>query len=120
MTQKNIVVSKPEILSEVENFYGQLYASHASQPDPENEDSRATLTRYFTKDRPEFSQHEIEAAFRQLKNGKGPGEDGWDNDRASESGRKSCIKTASGAFQLGPVLWENSKSVEKKRGRSFL
>ena len=39
------VVSKPEILSEVENFYGKLYASHASRPDPENKDSRATLTR---------------------------------------------------------------------------
>ena len=29
----DIVVSKSEIVSEVENFYGQLYASHAYRPD---------------------------------------------------------------------------------------
>jgi hypothetical protein len=29
-----VVASKPEVPSEVEDFYGQLYASHASRPDP--------------------------------------------------------------------------------------
>jgi hypothetical protein len=71
-----VVASKPEVLLEVECFYGRLYASHASRPDPENEDARATLTRHFTEDLPEVSIGEIEIALEQLKNGKAPREDG--------------------------------------------
>lgn len=73
-----VLSSRPTVLSEIENFYSRLYASHASQPIPENEDSRATLTRHFTELNrpPEVNLDEIEMAFWQLKNGKTPGEDG--------------------------------------------
>ncbi|CAB3240548.1 unnamed protein product [Arctia plantaginis] len=71
-----VVASKPAVLLEVESFYGRLYASHASRPDPENEDSRASLTRHYTEDLPEVSIDEIEMALGQLKNGKAPGEHG--------------------------------------------
>lgn len=69
-SSEDVVVSKPGILSEVENLYGKLYASHESQPDPENEDARATLTRHLTEDQPEVGQDEIEATLKQLKNRK--------------------------------------------------
>jgi hypothetical protein len=44
-----VVALKPEVLSEVEDFYMRLYVSHASRPDPENEHARATLFRHFTE-----------------------------------------------------------------------
>jgi hypothetical protein len=50
-----VVASKPKVLSEVEDFYSRLYASHTSRPDPENEDAQATLTRHLTEDLPEVS-----------------------------------------------------------------
>jgi hypothetical protein len=72
-----VVASKPEVLSEVEDFYGRLYASHSSRPDPENKEARATLTRHFTEDLPENSVEEIEIVLGQLNNGKAPGDDGY-------------------------------------------
>ncbi|CAG4922110.1 unnamed protein product [Colias eurytheme] len=73
----SVVTSKPEILSEVEDFYSRLYASHAPQPESTcSQDPRATLTRHYTEDLPDISLHEIELALGQLKNGKASGEDG--------------------------------------------
>ncbi|CAG4987506.1 unnamed protein product [Colias eurytheme] len=73
----SVVTSKPEILSEVEDFYSRLYASHAPQPESIcSQDPRATLTRHYTEDLPDISLHEIELALGQLKNGKASGEDG--------------------------------------------
>ncbi|CAG4950052.1 unnamed protein product [Colias eurytheme] len=72
----SVVTSKPEILSEVENFYSRLYASHAPQPRSTNQDPRATLIRHYTEELPDISLHEIELALKQLKNGKASGEDG--------------------------------------------
>ncbi|RVE41330.1 hypothetical protein evm_014016 [Chilo suppressalis] len=82
-----VVVSKLAVLSEVKDFYSQLYASHASRPDPGNEDSRATLTRHFTEDLPEVSIGEIEIALGQLKNGKAPGEDGATTELLKAGGK---------------------------------
>lgn len=52
-----VVTSKPAVLSEVEQFYVGLYASHASRSDPENEDPRPTLTHHYTEDMSEVSEN---------------------------------------------------------------
>ncbi|XP_048484817.1 uncharacterized protein LOC125490255 [Plutella xylostella] len=48
----NIVASKPEVLAEIEGFYGQLYASHAQKSVAQLTDSRAPLIRHYTDDIP--------------------------------------------------------------------
>ncbi|KAI8440552.1 hypothetical protein MSG28_001794 [Choristoneura fumiferana] len=111
-----VVSSRPEILSEIENFYRQLYAMHASQPDPENEESRATLTRHFTEDLPEVSLNEIAMALRQLKNGKAPGEDGITTELL-KSGGKPIMKELRNIFNTvlfdgrTPEAWSRSVVV---------
>ena len=82
-----VVASKPAVLSEVENYYDRLYASHASRPDTGNEDSRASLTRHYTEDLPEVSIDEIEIALGQLRNGKAPGEDGVTTELLKAGGK---------------------------------
>ncbi|XP_026324338.1 uncharacterized protein LOC113233423 [Hyposmocoma kahamanoa] len=53
------VTSKPQILAEIEDFYGRLYAVNAPRVQRDNHDLRATLTRHYTDDLPEISQDEI-------------------------------------------------------------
>ncbi|CAG4966203.1 unnamed protein product [Colias eurytheme] len=72
----SVLTSRPEILAEVEHFYGRLYTSQTPKPAPSNKDPRSTLTRHYTDELPEISLDELELALRQLKNGKAPGEDG--------------------------------------------
>ncbi|KAG7307758.1 hypothetical protein JYU34_006348 [Plutella xylostella] len=72
----NIVASKPEVLAEIEGFYGQLYASHAQKSVAQLTDSRAPLIRHYTDDIPDVDIGEIRIALEQLKNNKAPGEDG--------------------------------------------
>lgn len=70
-----IVISVPEILAEIEDFYGQLHASHSPQPQPDAKDHKATLTCHFKDDLPDVEMDKIETALGQLSNGKAPGED---------------------------------------------
>ncbi|XP_048481070.1 uncharacterized protein LOC125489368, partial [Plutella xylostella] len=72
----NIVASKPEVLAEIEGFYGQLYASHAQKSVAQLTDSRAPLIRHYTDDIPDDDISDIRIAIEQLKNNKAPGEDG--------------------------------------------
>ncbi|KAI8435773.1 hypothetical protein MSG28_004003 [Choristoneura fumiferana] len=66
-----IVSSKPELLEEVERFYGQLYMTTRTPVENLAKDPRARLTRNYTED-----MYEISMALKQLKNGKAPGDDG--------------------------------------------
>ena len=70
-----IILSKGELLREVEKFYGQLYKS--LQPAPcLAKDPRAKLTRHHKEDIPDVSLYEIGITLKQLKNNKAPGDDG--------------------------------------------
>ncbi|XP_013144778.1 PREDICTED: uncharacterized protein LOC106108224 [Papilio polytes] len=70
-----VVSARPEILSEVERFYGQLYATQKPVTDLA-EDPRARLIRHYTEDIPDVSLDEISVALKQLQNNKAPGDDG--------------------------------------------
>lgn len=72
-TPSGVVVSMLVVFLKIECFYNDLYASHASLLDPKNEDSRAKLTCYHTKNLPEVSPDEIKIALGQLKNWNVPG-----------------------------------------------
>jgi exonuclease III len=71
-----IVSSKPELLGEIEKFYGQLYTTTRPPVNNPAKDPRARLVRHYTEDIPDVSMYEIRMALRQLKNNKAPGEDG--------------------------------------------
>ena len=71
-----IVTSKPELLQEIEKFYGQLYTATQQPASSLAPDPRAKLTRHYTEDIPDVSLYEIRMALKQLKNNKAPGEDG--------------------------------------------
>ncbi|CAG4968605.1 unnamed protein product [Parnassius apollo] len=60
------LTSKPEILAEIEGYYGTLSYKN-QQPDPEYDDPTAILTRYFTEELPDICLDEIELALEQLK-----------------------------------------------------
>ncbi|XP_063542661.1 uncharacterized protein LOC134751209 [Cydia strobilella] len=70
-----IISSKPELLGEVEKFYGQLYTTTRAPVVDLARDPRARLTRHYTEDIPDVSLYEISMALKQLKNGKAPGDD---------------------------------------------
>lgn len=71
-----IVSAKPELLGEIERFYGQLYTSTRNPVTNLANDPRARLTRHYTEDIPDVSLYEIRMALKQLKNSKAPGDDG--------------------------------------------
>ena len=72
----SIISTKPEILRELERFYGQLYTSTRQPSVGTARDARAKLTRHYTEDIPDISLYEIRMALKQLKNNKAPGDDG--------------------------------------------
>lgn len=82
-----IAASKPELLNDIESFYGHLYTSRAAMSANRNADLRAPLTRHYIDDIPDVDQGEIEIARRQLKNGKAPGEDGITTELLKAGGR---------------------------------
>ena len=71
-----ILSAKPELLREIESFYGQLYTSTSKPVVDLANDPRARLTRHYTEDIPDVSLYEIRMALKQLKNNKAPGDDG--------------------------------------------
>ncbi|XP_047533375.1 uncharacterized protein LOC125068313 [Vanessa atalanta] len=72
-----VVTSRPEIVGEVERFYGQLFSSRSDKPVGISiDDQRAPLTRHYSEELPVVDQGEIRAALEQLKNNKAPGDDG--------------------------------------------
>ncbi|CAK1590592.1 unnamed protein product [Parnassius mnemosyne] len=72
----SIVSGTPDILSEIERFYGQLYTSSLEPHASVSNDPRASLIRHYSEDIPDVSLSEIRMALQHLKNGKSPGEDG--------------------------------------------
>ncbi|CAG5023334.1 unnamed protein product [Parnassius apollo] len=86
-TECGIIISgKPEILSEIERFYGQLYTSSLEPHASVSNDTRASLTRHYSDDIPDVSLSEIRIALQHLKNGRASSGQGWNYSGASESG----------------------------------
>ncbi|CAG5054937.1 unnamed protein product [Parnassius apollo] len=72
----SIASRTPKILSEIERFYWQLYASSLEPHASLSNDPRASLFRYYSDDISDVNMNEIRMALQHLKNGKSPGVDG--------------------------------------------
>lgn len=96
------------MLAEIEGFYENLYASHAPKPLPDASDPRSPLlTCHFTEGLPDVD--EIEAALRQLSNGKALGEDGVASELL-KAGSKPVLEK----LKLRDNQWDYLKSVEHR------
>lgn len=116
-----VVSSKPEILSEVEDFYGCIYASQSPVPEPVLRDPRATLDQHYTDELPDISINEIELASKLQKIGKSPDEDRDTTEllRARENPVLKQFSILAAYIQLRSSRRENSKSVKQEYGNAI-
>ncbi|KAJ2945409.1 hypothetical protein O0L34_g215 [Tuta absoluta] len=121
------VTSVLDILAKIEDFYGNLYASHAQKPPPDaTPDPSAPLSRHFTDDLPDVDVDEIGAGLRQLKNGKAPGEVGVASELLKAGGkpvREELKKLFNSVIANGttPNAWSRGVvALFKKRDKTLL
>ncbi|CAK1584434.1 unnamed protein product [Parnassius mnemosyne] len=123
----SIVSGAPEILSEIERFYGQLYTSSLEPHASVSNDPRASLIRHYSDDIPDVSLSEIRMALQHLKNGKAPGEDGITAELL-KAGGKPVLEVLQKLFNsvlhggITPEAWSRSAVVLffKKGDNAFL
>lgn len=89
------ISSVPGMLAEVEEFYGNLYASYASKPPPDVSDPRASLTRHFTDILRDIDVDEIETTLTQFNNERAPEVDDITSELHKAGGNQS-LKSSKG------------------------